>query len=318
MTAAPEVVSIGRVSVDLYAIEPGASFADQQSFTKSVGGSPTNVAVAAARLGRRAALVTKVGGDGLGRYVLNRLRDWNVDTRFVGVQQGAQTPVVLTALDPPASPQIAFYRGAAAPDTTLTENDLPAHLITGCQLLWLSHASLAKGTTAAAVTTWARQRGRRPYTVLDLDYRPALWPDLATAREAAHAAIAASTVVVGNLAECEMAVATADPEAAADALLAAGVDLAIVKLGADGVLMAQPDHRCTIAPTPVDVVCGLGAGDAFGGGLVHGLLSGWSVPRIGRFASAAGALVASRLSCAEAMPTLTELDAVVIDEGAIR
>ena len=111
-----------------------------------------------------------------------------------------------------------------------------------------------------------------------------------------------------------MALGTPDPEAAADALLAAGVDLAIVKLGADGVLMAQPEGRCTIAPTPVDVVCGLGAGDAFGGALAHGLLSGWSVPRIGRFASAAGALVASRLACAEAMPTPAELDALVIDD----
>lgn len=321
---APEVVSIGRVSVDLYAIEPGASFADQQSFSKSVGGSPTNVAVAAARLGRRTALVTKVGDDDLGRYVLNRLRDWGVDTRYVGTRTGAQTPVVLTALDPPASPQIAFYRGAAAPDTGLITADVPEAVVAGCDLLWLSHASLAKGTTAAAVTAWARRRERRPHTVLDLDYRPHLWADLETARAAACAAIAASTVVVGNLAECEMALGTSDPDAAADALLASGVDLAIVKLGADGVLMAQVEHRCTIAPTPVDVVCGLGAGDAFGGALAHGLLSGWSVPRIGRFASAAGALVASRLTCAEAMPTLAELDALVtdnviddpIDEGA--
>ena len=130
--------------------------------------------MAAARLGRRTTLVTKVGGDGLGRYVRNRLRDWGVDTRFVGVRPGAQTPVVLTALDPPASPQITFYRGEAAPDTTLTTGDLPEQVVTGCDLLWLSHASLAQGTTAAAVTAWARQRGRRPHTVLDLDYRPDL------------------------------------------------------------------------------------------------------------------------------------------------
>jgi 5-dehydro-2-deoxygluconokinase len=124
-------------------------------------------------------------------------------------------------------------------------------------------------------------------------------------------AIASSTVVVGNREECEVAVGTGEPDAAADALLAAGVSLAIVKLGADGALLATTEDRWRIPPTPIDLVCGLGAGDAFGGALCHGLLSGWDIPRIGRFANAAGALVSTRLTCADAMPTVAELETML-------
>jgi len=305
---APDVVSIGRVSVDLYASELGVGFDGQQSFTKSVGGSPTNVAVAAARLGRRAAIVTKVGDDGFGAYIRMRLAGWGVDTTYVGVQQGGQTPLALAALAPPETPPVVFYRGSAAPDTTLEPADLPPDLVRGCQVLWISQGSLAQGSTASACLEWLAQRDRAHHTVLDLDYRAALWPDRATARGLATDAIALATVVVGNREECEVAVGTGEPDAAADALLAAGVSLAIVKLGGDGALLATQQGRWRIAPTPVQVLCGLGAGDAFGGALCHGLLSGWEAPVIGRLANAAGALVSTRLTCADAMPTIDELE----------
>lgn len=303
-----DVLSVGRVSVDLYAAEPGVGFDGQQTFSKSVGGSPTNVAVAAARLGHRAGIATKVGDDAFGAYVRARLGEWGVDTTYVGVQPGAQTPLALAALEPPETPQVAFYRGPAAPDTTLTTDDVPADVVRGVRLLWISQGSLAQGTTATTCLDWLALRGRADHTVLDLDYRAALWPDRDAARARAAEAIALSTVVVGNREECEVAVGTGEPDAAADALLDAGVSLAIVKLGADGALLATPSQRWRIAPIPISVVCGLGAGDAFGGALCHGLLSGWEVPRIGRFANAAGALVSTRLTCGDAMPTVGELD----------
>ena len=311
MTPAPEVISVGRVSVDLYAAEVGVGFDGQQTFTKSVGGSPTNVAVAAARLGRRAALVTKVGDDGFGQYVLNRLGGWGVLTDFVRRQPGGQTPLALAALDPPETPQVAFYRGPAAPDTTLVPADLPDEVVRDCGLLWISQGALAQGTTAQACRTWLERRDRTGHTALDLDYRPALWSDVATARAAAQEAIALSTVVVGNREECQMAVGTGEPDAAADALLAAGVSLAIVKLGADGSLLATADGRWRVPPVSVPVVCGLGAGDAFGGALAHGLLSGWDVPRIGAFANASGAYVSARLTCADAMPAVADVEDLI-------
>ena len=305
--ATPDVVTIGRVSVDLYAREEGARFIDPQTFAKSIGGSPTNVAVAAARLGHHAALVTKVGAGPLGDYVRHQLSLWNVDTSYVGTGEG-QTPVVLTALDPPEEPQIEFYRGTSAPDTQITLDDVPEDVIRHTRVLWMSLGALAQGTTAHTCEAWLDLRSRHPEVVLDLDYRPSMWRDRKHAHDVALAAVRRSTVVVGNRAECEVAVGETDPDRAADALLAEGVRLAIVKRGGDGVLLATQEDRWTVPPLPINVVCGLGAGDAFGGALIHGLLSGWTIPEIGMFANAAGAYVATKLTCSDAMPTIEQVE----------
>lgn len=303
-----DVLSVGRVSVDLYVVEPNAGFDDEQSFRKSVGGSPTNVAVAAAQLGHRVALATKVGDDAFGEYVRERLEGWGVLTEFVSTQPAGQTPLALAALTPPESPTVIFYRGSAAPDTTLTQADVPADVVRDARVLWISQGSLAQGSTAQTCLEWMGMRSREHHTILDLDYRPSLWPNEDTARAMAETAIARATIVVGNREECGIAVGTDDPDAAADRLLDAGVRLAIVKLGADGVLLATASERVRIPALPITVVCGLGAGDAFGGALCHGLLNGWDLDRIGTTANAAGALVSTQLTCADAMPTVAELN----------
>ena len=306
-----ELLTVGRISVDLYSRELNAGFDDPQTFAKSVGGSPTNVAVAAARLGHTAAVATKVGADPFGDYIRERLTGWGVDTRFVGIHPEAMTPLAFAALDPPEEPQILFYRWPYAPDTTLVETDVPAEVVAGCRVLWMSLGALAMGSTAEAAMSWLTRRGRQSHVVLDLDYRPSMWSSIEAARVVAQRALALATVAVGNRQECFMAVGEDDPDAAADALLAAGVSLAIVKMGGAGVLLATTEGRWRVPPTPIDVVCGLGAGDAFGGALVHGLLNEWDVPTIGRYANAAGAFVAAQLTCADAMPTVSDLEALL-------
>jgi len=306
-----DLLTVGRISVDLYSRELNAGFEDSQTFAKSVGGSPTNVAVAAARLGHSAAVATKVGADPFGGYIRDRLTDWGVDTRFIGTHPEAMTPLAFAALDPPEEPQILFYRWPFAPDTTLVESDVPHDVVTGCRVLWMSLGALATGTTAQAGLAWMASRARRAHVVIDLDYRPSMWSGIEAARVVAQQALALSTVAVGNRQECFMAVGEDDPDAAADALLASGVSLAIVKMGGAGVLLATTDGRWRVPPTPIDVVCGLGAGDAFGGALVHGLLHDWDVPTIGRYANAAGAFVAAQLTCADAMPTVSDLEALL-------
>ena len=306
-----ELLTVGRISVDMYSRELNAGFDDPQTFTKSVGGSPTNVAVAAARLGHTAAVATKVGVDPFGAYIRERLQSWGVDTRFVGTHPEAMTPLAFAALDPPEDPQILFYRWPFAPDTTMVEADVPLDVVTDCRVLWMSLGALAAGTTAQAGLAWMAARGRRPHVVLDLDYRPSMWASIEAARVVARQALDHCTVAVGNRQECFMAVGQEEPDAAADALLDAGVSLAIVKMGAAGVLLATSEGRWRVPPTPIEVVCGLGAGDAFGGALVHGLLREWDVPRIGEFANAAGAFVAAQLTCADAMPTVADLDALL-------
>ena len=306
-----DLLTVGRISVDLYSRELNAGFDDPQTFAKSVGGSPTNVAVAAARLGNSAAVATKVGADPFGAYIRERLQGWGVDTRFVGTHPEAMTPLAFAALDPPEDPQILFYRWPYAPDTTMVVDDVPAEVVRECRVLWMSLGALATGTTADAGLTWMAQRARQPHVVIDLDYRPSMWAGMEAAREVAQQALALSTVAVGNRQECLMAVGEEEPDAAADALLEAGVSLAIVKMGGAGVLLATADGRWRVPPTPVEVVCGLGAGDAFGGALVHGLLRDWDIPTIGRYANAAGAFVAAQLTCADAMPTVADLESLV-------
>jgi 5-dehydro-2-deoxygluconokinase len=308
-----DLVSVGRISVDLYAQEPHQGFDQQQSFTKSVGGSPTNVAVATAQLGHSVTLITKVGDDDFGDYVLRRLQEWGVDTSAIEKVPGAQTPLAFAALTPPETPTVVFYRGASAPDTMLSRSDVPDEVITGARVLWISQSSLAQGTTADTCLAWMGLRDKNQHTVLDLDYRASLWPSVGDAREMAESAISLSTVVVGNSEECEVALGISDADAAADALLAMGVNLAVIKLGAEGALLASATHRVRVSPTPIDVVCGLGAGDAFGGALTHGLLENLSLEDMGALANAAGAHVASQLTCADAMPTRDELHKVMED-----
>lgn len=313
-----EILTVGRIGVDFYAEELHASFKVARHFQKSTGGSPTNVAVAAARLGRRAAVFTKVGGDGLGAYVRHALAaEFGVDTRFVGTHPTLQTPIVVAALDPPEDPQFVFYRAPRAPDSTILPEEVDMDVVRTVPILWISAGALAvepsRGTTRAMLA----ERGRRRHTILDLDYRPSFWESEDEARREIGATVDDATIAVGNRTECEVAVGESDPEAAADALLARGVEIAVVKQGGEGVLVATADERRVIPPVPVEVMCGLGAGDAFGGALCHALLAGMSPFEAVEFANAAGALVASRLLCADAMPTEPEVRELMetIDAG---
>jgi 5-dehydro-2-deoxygluconokinase len=307
VTTSLEILTVGRIGVDLYADEPGVSFADARRFEKSIGGSPTNVAVAAVRLGRRSAVFTAVGDDELGRYARGALEGFGVDTRFVGTHPSLPTPIVLAAMDPPEDPWFVFRREPKAPDSELELHDVDLELVRTVPILWVSAGALAEEPSRGTVQTLLHERGRRPHVVLDLDYRPTFWASEDEARQVIGAAVDDATVAVGNRAECEIAVGTADADEAVDALLGRGVALAIVKLGGDGVLVATREERTLVPPLRVEVVSGLGAGDAFGGALCHGLLSGWPPVEAVEFANAAGALVASRLLCADAMPTEDEV-----------
>ena len=302
-----DVLSVGRVSVDLYAKEAYAGFDSQQSFTKSIGGSPTNVAVACARLGLDAALATNVGDDAFGQYVIQKLGQFGVDSSFVGTVENTQTPLAFAALTPPETPTVVFYR-TAAPDTQLRLDSVPESVITQTKILWISQTSLSQGTTAQTCLSWMAMREAGSHTILDLDYRAKFWASKQEARAMAASAIAMASIVVGNLEECEVALGTTTAMEAADALLAAGVKLAIIKLGAEGVLMKSAQQMIVIPPHPVEVVCGLGSGDAFGAAVCYGLINDWDLEKIGTFANASGALVATRLTCADAMPTVSELE----------
>lgn len=306
-----EVLTIGRVSVDLYPEQLGVPLADVLTFRKSLGGSPTNVAVAAARLGRRSAVVTKVGADGFGKYVHQALTGFGVDDRWVGCDPDLRTPLAFCEIHPPDSFPLLFYREPRAPDLNLTPADLDLAQVRRAALFWTTGTGLSqepsRGTTLEAMA--GRPAG---LTVHDLDYRPNLWQSSrGEAGRLAREAASLSKVVVGNQDEVEMATGSREPERAATALLDLGVELAVIKLGPHGVYARSARETIVVPPVPVRVVCGLGAGDAFGGALCHGLLAGWPLERVIRFANVAGAIVASRLACADAMPDATEVEALL-------
>jgi 5-dehydro-2-deoxygluconokinase len=305
--SALELLTVGRVSVDLYAEQTGVGFAGVRSFAKSIGGTATNVAVAAARLGRRAAVLTAVGDDEFGGYVRQALEGFAVDTRFVATHPTLRTPLAFAAMDPPEDPRLLFYREPEAPDMLIRPEDVDMAVVRDAPILWISASALSREPSRGTVAAMLAERARRPHTVLDLDWRPLFWASEDEGRRVIGAALDSVTVAVGNRAECEIAVGTQHPDEAAAALLARGMDLAVVKLGGDGVLVATREVRARVPRQDVAVVCGLGAGDAFGGALCHGLLSGWPPERMGEFANAAGAIVASRLLCADAMPTEAEI-----------
>ncbi len=311
-----DLLTIGRVSVDLYAEQVGVPLAKVRTFAKSIGGSPTNVAVAAARLGHGSAVITAVGDDEFGAYVRGALEGFGVDTRFVGSHPSLKTPLAIAAPESPEDPTLVFYREPSAPDEEVALDDQKLAAAHEAGIFWVAGSCLSGRLTGPTTVALLEARGRKRHTVLDLDYRPTFWPSEEAARRAIGAAIDQATVAVGNGRECEVAVGTADPDAAADALLARGVELAIVKLGGDGVLYATPEERGRVRPVPVEVVCGLGAGDAFGGALCHGLLTGMTPRDAVRFANAAGAIAAGRLLCADAMPTEREVEELLEASGA--
>jgi 5-dehydro-2-deoxygluconokinase len=313
-----EVLTMGRVGVDLYPLQAGVRLEDVQTFGKWLGGSATNVAVAAARYQRRAAVITRTGDDPFGRFIHAALRSYGVDDRFVTPVPGLPTPVTFCEIFPPDDFPLYFYRWPKAPDLEIRSEELDLDAIRSAEVFWVTGTGLCDEPSRSATLAALRAREGREITVLDLDYRPMFWPSREQARHWLQQALPLVTVAVGNLDECEVAVAEREPRAAAQALHAFGARLAIVKQGPKGVLAHDRTVAVEVSPVPVTVVNGLGAGDAFGGALCHGLLAGWDIERVMRFANAAGAIVAGRLACSDAMPTAGEVEAILDDRPPAR
>jgi 5-dehydro-2-deoxygluconokinase len=306
-----EVITMGRVGVDIYPEQTGVALEDVVSFAKYLGGSATNVAVAAARHGRRSAVITRTGDDAFGRFVHKALAGYGVSDEYVSAVPVWPTPVTFCEIFPPDDFPLYFYRTPTAPDLQIHVDELDLDAIREADLFWVTVTGLCQEPSREATLAALEARDRRGITVLDLDYRPMFWehPEEATAQVAR--ALEHVTVAVGNREECQVAVGETEPAAAARALRDRGVQVAVVKQGPKGVLAADDAGQVTVPSVPVEVVNGLGAGDAFGGALCHGLLSGWELGRTIRFANAAGAIVAGQLACSDAMPTTDEIETLL-------
>jgi 5-dehydro-2-deoxygluconokinase len=310
-TGPDEVLLMGRLGVDIYPLQTGVSLRHVETFAKYLGGTAGNVAVAAARHGRRAALISRTGDDPFGEYLHDALRGYGVDDRFVTPVPDLPTPVTFCEIFPPDDFPLYFYRKPAAPDMQIRADELDLDAVRDAGILWVTVSALSEEPSRGATLTALRARDRRGITVLDLDYRPMFWPSREAARAQVAQALPYVTVTAGNLDECETAVGLREPRQAAKALHDVGVSLAVIKQGPRGVLASDGDVEVEVPPAPVEVVNGLGAGDAFGGALCHSLLAEWDLERSMRFCNAAGAIVAGRLACSDAMPTTDEVEAKV-------
>ncbi|MGW6139724.1 5-dehydro-2-deoxygluconokinase [Streptomyces sp. NPDC055144] len=313
-----DLITMGRIGVDLYPLQTGVPLAEVDTFGKFLGGSSSNVAVAAARLGRRTATVTRTGADPFGQYLHRQLREFGVDDRWVTPVPGLPTPVTFCEVFPPDDFPLYFYRLPKAPDLEIHPAELDLDAIRAARVFWMTGTGLSEEPSRSATLAALAHRAKAGITVFDLDWRPMFWEDPEQARPHYAEALRHTTVAVGNVDEVEIATGEREPAAAARALLAAGVRLAVVKQGPKGVLAMAADGSCAeVPPLPVDVLNGLGAGDAFGGALCHGLLAERELEEVMRFANAAGAIVASRLECSSAMPTTEEVEAA-LTAGEVR
>ncbi|WP_104177750.1 5-dehydro-2-deoxygluconokinase [Cryobacterium sp. Y50] len=315
MTTSPrtphDVLTIGRVGVDIYPLQDGVGLEDVSTFGKYLGGSATNVAVAVARHGLNSAVITRTGNDPFGNYVHQELVRLGVSDEFVSGVANLNTPVVFCEIFPPDDFPLYFYRAPKAPDLVIHADELDLTAIANARIYWSTVTGLSEEPSRSAHFAAWEARGRSPLTILDLDYRPMFWASPAEASAQVALALGHVTVAVGNKEECEVAVGETDPLRAADALLERGIELAIVKQGPKGVLAKTRTETVEVPPYFVDVVNGLGAGDSFGGALCYGLLQDWPLRRILQFANVAGAIVAGRRECSTAMPTTSEVEEIM-------
>ena len=287
---------IGRVGIDLYPNELETPLADVKTFTRFVGGFAGNVATGLARLGVRCAIVSRVGAEGNGDFVRAWLAGEGVDVRFLATDPYWQTPPTFCEVWPPDRFPILFYRKPTAPDWQLSPGDFDAEEIANARILYATGTGLAQSPSRE--TTLAALRAHRGTTIFDLDWRPALWERPDEYPVLAAEACAAADVVIGN--EEELAAARVE------------APTLVLKRGERGATVYEHGEETDVPGFPVEVVNGLGAGDAFAAAVGQSLLQGLPLVEAVRRGTVAGALVASRLACSEAMPRLEELEAALV------
>jgi 5-dehydro-2-deoxygluconokinase len=304
---------LGRLTMDLYPLQARTPLDEVETFQRSVGGFGGNVGTGLARLGVRTAVLSGVGDDGLGRFLVRALAAEGIDTSAIVVHPSLRTALAFCELWPPDRFPLTLYRRPTCPDQQLRPTDLPLDRIRSAPVVYVSGTALANEPSRSAARAVLDVR-REPApgavaTILDLDWRPESWdhPEEYPAQMAA--ALGGVDTVIGG--EAEFAAAGHSPLD----VLGGRIARLFLKRGPAGAAVLWPGGRADVAGIPVDVVNGLGAGDAFAATVGYGLLAGLPLARILRLANAAGAIVTTQLPCADAMPTRDELERFVEARG---
>ncbi len=315
-----DLITMGRSSIDLYANEVGAPFPQIKSFAAYVGGSPTNIAVGAQRLGLRTAVLTAVGEDPVGDFILNFLKQEGVETKFIPRKPDSRTSAVILGIEPPDKFPLVYYRDNCA-DNQLSIDDVLKTPIADGRIFEFSGTGLSREPSRSANLFAAEQAKAAGATVvLDLDFRPNQWHDARAFGVTVRAALPLVDIVLGTEDECKAANLTdptqvnvshsqisgarvaGDLEHAVHALQRHGPKLIVVKRGEKGATLFPTAGQPTDVPGfPVEVYNVLGAGDAFASGFIYGLVKGWDWYRAARMGNAGGAIVVTRHGCANFM-----------------
>ncbi|HEY0321765.1 MAG TPA: 5-dehydro-2-deoxygluconokinase [Pyrinomonadaceae bacterium] len=323
-----DVLAIGRSSIDLYANEIGVPFTEIKSFAAYVGGSPTNISVGARRLGLRTALLTAVGEDYVGDFVLSFLEKEGIVTEFSTRKAGRRTSAFILGIEPPDRFSLVPYRDNCA-DLELTIDDVLRAPIAESRVLLITGTGLSRQPSRDATFFAAEQaRVHGSKVILDLDFRPELWPDLRAFGVSMRSIMHLVNVVIGTHDEVKAAVLSGAANQAAvvetddnlssgiKAVMASGLQALVMKRGAASTLIYLQDDRVLEAATfAVEVLNVLGAGDAFASGFLYGYLKGWDWHRAARMGNACGALVVTRHGCANFMPYEQEALTFIEERG---
>ncbi len=329
-----DVITYGRSSIDLYSNNIGAPFTEIKEFSAFVGGSPLNIAVGTKRLGLNSALLTGVGEDQVGEFMLSFLRKEGVETKFISRKPGARTSAVILGIEPPDNFPLVYYRDNCA-DSKVNIDDVIAAHIGDCRVFEISVTALNVEPTRSAAFYAAEEAIRNNVPIIaDLDFRADQWHDPRAFGVTIRAFLRNCTYAIGTEEEI-LASMLKDPEqikiknqqisapeirgdvdAAIRDIMALGLEVLVVKRGSKGSSVFLKSGEVIDVPGfPVEVVNVLGAGDAFASGFIFGYLSGWDWYKCCRMGNACGAILVTKHGCANFNPTYDEVMAFVESKG---
>jgi 5-dehydro-2-deoxygluconokinase len=333
-----DVIAMGRSSIDLYSNDIGAPFVEITSFAAYVGGCPTNISVGTRRLGLRSALLTAVGDDQVGNFILHFLEREGVETKYIPRKPGRRSSAVVLGIEPPDRFPLTYYRDNCA-DIQLNIDDVLATPIADSRVLLISGTGLSKEPSRSA-TLFAAETARRAgiAVALDIDFRPDQWDDPRAFGVTLRSALRLVNIVIGTDDEINAAMLTDSGQVSlthsqvSDARVSGDITIAIRSLldlgpgvlaqkrGATGAtihVVSDGGHirQVDVPGFPVEVSNILGAGDAFASGFLYGFVNGWDWYRSTRLANACGAIVVTQHGCANFMPTHDEVLAFISDHG---
>jgi len=312
-----DITILGRIGYDLYSEEPHVPLPQVRRFSRYLGGSSANMAVGLARMGAKVGIVSCLGNDSLSQFLLSFLQAEGVDTSHVQAADGFLPSLCLTEVAPPDRfPQVFYRKDPADTRLDITQKDL--NYVASGRMFVTNGTSLcaspSRESTYRALER-ARQAGCR--VVLDVDYRSMSWTSPENAGLAVRLALPFVDVLIGN--ELELTL-VADSKSLDEAIgqLRQSVPMLVSKLGDKGTRVWTAGGSVFLEPYSVEVVSTIGAGDGFASGFLYGLLKDLPVTECLHYGNAAAAVVVSRLSCSEAMPTLAEVEQMIREQRAVR